>query len=119
MRIGELSRQTGVSVRSLRYYESAGLIQSVRQANGYREFDPSTVERVQHIHGLLANGCTLEEAALLLPCYETQPGAAPLCLAARERYAAKLVEIDRRIQVMSELRERILAHIKAGESYDH
>ena len=49
MKIGELAALTGVSVRSLRYYESQGLITPVRQANGYREYSPLAVETVETI----------------------------------------------------------------------
>ncbi|MBA4496593.1 MerR family DNA-binding transcriptional regulator [Paenactinomyces guangxiensis] len=38
MNIGEISCRTGVSVRSIRYYEQKGLISPKRQENGYREY---------------------------------------------------------------------------------
>jgi predicted TIM-barrel fold metal-dependent hydrolase len=71
MRIGELSQKTGASVRSLRHYEAAGLIQAARASNSYREFGIESIVRVRQIQRLLLNGCTLEEVALLLPCYES------------------------------------------------
>ena len=49
MRIGELSRITEVSARSLRYYESLGLIRSTRTPNGWRDFDGAAFDRVVHI----------------------------------------------------------------------
>jgi DNA-binding transcriptional MerR regulator len=39
MRIGELSRRTGVNAHQLRYYESQGLLEPARGANGYREYE--------------------------------------------------------------------------------
>jgi DNA-binding transcriptional MerR regulator len=36
MHVGELARLTGVSVRSLHYYEQMGLLHAQRQENGYR-----------------------------------------------------------------------------------
>lgn len=42
MRIGELARRTGVSVRALRYYEEQGLLVPARAANGYREYTEYT-----------------------------------------------------------------------------
>jgi hypothetical protein len=56
MRIGALSRQTGVSRRLLRYYEEQGLLRPVRLANGYREYSETDVAAVQHIRALLAAG---------------------------------------------------------------
>ncbi|WP_344013572.1 MerR family DNA-binding transcriptional regulator [Nocardiopsis exhalans] len=43
MRIGELSRRTGASVRLLRYYEEQGLIGSTRSASGQRHFTEDAV----------------------------------------------------------------------------
>jgi len=44
MRIGEAARITGVSARSLRFYEQQGLIVPGRCANGYRDYCRSTLE---------------------------------------------------------------------------
>lgn len=64
MRIGELSRRSGVSIRALRYYEEQGLLTPGRDANSYRSFDESDVERVAHIQLLYSAGmrssCILE-----------------------------------------------------------
>lgn len=68
MRIGELSRATGVSARSLRYYEQRGLITSRRRPNGYRDYDPSAVETVASIKSLLALGFPATLVADVLPC---------------------------------------------------
>ncbi len=46
MRIGELSRLTGVSVRALRYYEEEGLIRPSRGGNGYRDSSLAATRRV-------------------------------------------------------------------------
>lgn len=56
MRIGELSRRTGVSVRLLRYYEQQGLLMPARRPSGYREYRDLDVERVRRIRLLLAAG---------------------------------------------------------------
>ncbi len=50
MRIGEVSRAAGVSVRSVRYYESIGLIASARQGNGWRQF---SIDAVCQVPGLM------------------------------------------------------------------
>ena len=43
MIIGELSARSGVSPRSLRYYEQQGLLASTRGDNGYRHYDDEAV----------------------------------------------------------------------------
>ena len=67
MRIGELSKETGVSERSLRHYEEKGLLPSKRLANGYRDFDESAIEKVELIQMYLQIGLNLEETARILP----------------------------------------------------
>ena len=70
MRIGELSHRTGTSRRLLRYYEEQGLIVSQRSANGYREFDEATVDRVGQVRGLLDAGLPTRIIKQILPCLD-------------------------------------------------
>jgi DNA-binding transcriptional MerR regulator len=67
MRIGELSRRTGVSVRLLRYYEEQGLLAPRRRPSGYREYQGSDVERVRRIRILLTAGLSTAKIAYALP----------------------------------------------------
>lgn len=73
MRIGELAEATGVSTRSLRYYEDQGLIRSARTHGGWRDFEPAMVERVIMIQHLFAAGLSSATIAELLPCLEAPP----------------------------------------------
>jgi DNA-binding transcriptional MerR regulator len=73
MRIGELSRRTGVSPRSLRYYEEQGLLTSSRSATGQRHYSDAEVERVSLIQQLFDAGLSSRVIATVLPCVET-PG---------------------------------------------
>ncbi|WP_413812472.1 MerR family transcriptional regulator [Streptomyces sp. OE57] len=73
MRIGEPSRATGVSARSLRYYEEQGLRQSRRRANAYREY-PEAVQQVAFIQDLLSAGLPSQVIRGILPCaWQAQP----------------------------------------------
>src|SRR5258708_4374886 len=56
MRIGELARRTGVSERSLRYYETQGLLRAERTPGGHREYGDWAVDRVIRIQALYAAG---------------------------------------------------------------
>lgn len=68
MRIGELSARTGVSARSIRYYEQQGLLAAVRTASGQRVFAESAVDRVRLIQRLFDAGLSSRRMAKLLPC---------------------------------------------------
>lgn len=68
MRIGELSRRTGVHERLLRYYEEQGLLHPERRPSGYREYGDGDVDTVRRIRGLLAAGLSTSTIATILPC---------------------------------------------------
>ena len=61
MHISELSRKTGVSLRSLRYYEEKELLSPDRQNNGYREYRETDIERVRLIQMYFSLGLTVKE----------------------------------------------------------
>ncbi|MBY8870595.1 MerR family transcriptional regulator [Micromonospora sp. PLK6-60] len=68
MRIGELSRRTGVSERLLRYYEEQHLLTPARRPSGYREYTEADVSTVRRIRSLLAAGLNTTTIATVLPC---------------------------------------------------
>jgi len=112
VRIGELARRTGASVRSLRHYETKGLIQATRRSNGYREFDESMVQRVRRIRSLLAIGFTLDEILPFVPCLDDDAfDERRACAEAIALHRAKLEEIDARIRELVKLRDRLQARL--------
>lgn len=68
MIISELSTRTGVSARSLRYYEQQGLVTSRRSANGYRHYDDDAVGVVRTIRSMYDLGFSSEMVRTVLPC---------------------------------------------------
>jgi MerR family copper efflux transcriptional regulator len=107
MRVGELSASTGVSVRSIRHYERAGLLDATRRANGYREFDAASVDRVRLIRDLIETAFTIEEIGSLAACLytpETSPGC---CERTVSMYRAKISRIDQQVSTLLGLRDRI------------
>lgn len=68
MRIGELSRRSGLPHSRLRFYEAAGLLAAVeRRANGYREYPPQAVQILKIITSAQKSGFSLDEIRPLLP----------------------------------------------------
>lgn len=75
MRIGELSKRTGVSPRSLRYYEEQGLLTSSRSDAGQRHYSDAEVQRVSLIQQLFDAGMSSRVIATVLPCGDPErPG---------------------------------------------
>jgi len=74
MRIGELARRTGVSERSLRYYEQQGLLTAQRTPGGHRDYPDQAVDRVIRIQELFAAGLHSAKIARLLPCMRDADG---------------------------------------------
>jgi DNA-binding transcriptional MerR regulator len=110
MRIGELAEATGVSTRSLRYYEELDLIRSTRTGGGWREFDDTMVERVVTIQHLFAAGLGGVTIGQLLPCLEAAPDQRTGELEDRlageiQRLQAKRRDIDRELDLLHALRD--------------
>ncbi|GHG62121.1 MerR family transcriptional regulator [Streptomyces griseocarneus] len=74
MRIGELARRSGVSERSLRYYETQGLLRAERTPGGQRYYGDWAVDRVVRIQALYAAGLNSKKIAELLPCMRDADG---------------------------------------------
>jgi DNA-binding transcriptional MerR regulator len=72
MKIGDLSKRTGVSIRMLRYYESEGLLKPPRTSGGYRVYDLTDQNTVERIKLLGAAGMTLATIERFLPCIRAQ-----------------------------------------------
>jgi DNA-binding transcriptional MerR regulator len=115
MRIGELSRRTGVNAHQLRYYEAQGLLEPDRGANGYREYDENAVLRVKQIRHLLGAGLSTEDIAYLLPC---AVGETPELLGCPELLAAmrsRLRRLDDQLAKIAQSRSALADYIDAAE----
>src|SRR5215211_5346968 len=62
LKIGDLARQTGLSIKTIRYYESRGLLeQPPRTEAGYRLYGPEEVARLRFVQRAKLLGLKLEE----------------------------------------------------------
>lgn len=102
MRIGELARRTGVSERSLRYYEQQGLLVAGRTPGGHRDFPEHAVDRVIHIQELFAAGLHSAKIARLLPCMRDTDGG-PSTVATPKLVTELMAERDRIDRTIVEL----------------
>src|SRR6185436_2179273 len=93
LRVGDLARQTGKTVRAIHLYEELGLLQpATRSSGGFRLYAPAAVERVEWIDRLHALGFSLQEMRELLASW-WDSGLGPQAMAElRELFARKLDE---------------------------
>lgn len=108
MRIGELARATGESVRTLRFWEGEGLLTAERSDNGYRLFPEAMSERVAFLREAQALGLGLREIRSLLAL--RADGVQP-CEHARQRLREHLADVRKRLHDLHalerELEERL------------
>ena len=66
MNIGHAARETGLTVKTIRYYEEIGLVSADRAPNGYRDFGPGQIARLRFLGQARHLGFGLEECRRLL-----------------------------------------------------
>lgn len=118
MRVDELATRSGASPRSIRHYDRAGLLTSVRRPNGYRDFPLQAIEEVRVVKRLLASGLSVADIVTLQPCL-TVGGEFNGCAEARSilrRHIARLTaSIQRDQKTLAHLREREDNMFPAGQ----
>ncbi|WP_245607312.1 MerR family transcriptional regulator [Pseudonocardia spinosispora] len=115
LRIGELSRRSGVSQRLLRYYEEQGLLTPSRRPSGYREYPMSSVATVRRIRGLLAAGLSTSTIATVLPCIRDDgERLVPTCPGLVADLAREKARIDGAIADLTASRDVLAQVIAAG-----
>ncbi|MGF9769785.1 MerR family transcriptional regulator [Bacillus cereus] len=107
MKISELSKKTGASIRSIRHYEKKNLITAVRLENGYREFDESAIKRIRIIQLYLGLGLVTEQIEEILKCEVNGPEDYEFCEEMLETYQVKLDQINRQISVLDVVKHRL------------
>ena len=118
MRIGELASRANVTARTVRYYESFGVIpRGERQGSGQHRYPEKTLARLQKVDQLKALGLTLEEIREVMPLYfeeATARRAKKKVLAILHRH---LTETDAHLKTLTEFRQELVNHIERFRSW--
>jgi MerR family transcriptional regulator, Zn(II)-responsive regulator of zntA len=102
MRSGQLARQTGVSTDTLRHYERLGLLPlPQRTAGNYREYPPTSPQRVELIQRALTIGFSLPELKTILAVRDK--GGAP-CRRVHGLLRSKIRDLSQQIKNLVSLR---------------
>jgi DNA-binding transcriptional MerR regulator len=112
--ISEVCERTGLSPRTVRYYEELGLLPGVRRrAGGRRVYGEEEVERLHFIQRLKALGLSLAEVGELNAVYAIGGSTRAMLERLDDVLARHLRELDARIAELSGLRDEI------GKYRDH
>jgi len=106
--IADVRSQTGLSARTLRYYEELGLLPGVRRrAGGRRVYGADELERLRFIGRLKTLGLTLAEIKELNAVYAIVGSTGAMLSRLDELMAGHLSDLDARIAELETLRSEI------------
>ena len=102
MRIGELAVQSGVTAKTIRFWEAEGLLANpVRTPSGYRDYDLVALDRLSFIRHAQTAGLTLAEIRQILTISDT---GEPPCGHVTDLIHQHLTHVDHRIRELNETR---------------
>ena len=105
MKIGEVAKRSGIGIETIRYYEREGLLlEPERRPSGYRQYNESSVERLEYIRRAKELGFTLAEIRELL---ELSFAAHVGCDHVRQRAEAKVADIEAKIRNLQHMRRSL------------
>ena len=103
--IGEVAKQGGVNLETVRYYERQGLLpKPPRSASGYRLFQQDGVRRILFIKRAQELGFSLKEIKELLALRINPKGTSQ---EVRERAAAKILDIEEKIKTLRSMKKAL------------
>jgi MerR family transcriptional regulator, copper efflux regulator len=106
LQIGEVAKQSTLSVKTIRYYTDIGLLepQVRRSQSGYRLYTPEVLSRIAFIRRTQALGLSLTEIRDILEIHDQ--GTLP-CGQARQYLESKLADIEAQIRHLEILRSEV------------
>ncbi|MFJ4906160.1 MerR family transcriptional regulator [Streptomyces sp. NPDC093249] len=116
MRIGELAERAGTTTRTLRYYESRGLLTARRTERGHRTYDEADLRLLREIRTLRAFGFDLEETRPFVDCLRAGHPAGDSCPASIAVYRRKIAELDGLVGRLLAVRAEVGAQLLRAEA---
>jgi len=105
VRIGELAQRQGVTTKTIRFYESIGLMPDPsRTASGYRSYEEPDAERLTFIKTAQRLGLSLDDISEIIALRDR--GTRP-CGYVAEVLDRQVKDLDRRIREMRDLRDEL------------
>lgn len=118
MRIGDVTQQAGVTQRTIRYYESIGLLPpGEREGHGQHYYSEETLARLRKIDQLKKLGLSLDEIRDVIDLYFTDPSGIQPKQKVLAILRQHLAEVDQKIGAFQQFRAEIQAHIARFERW--
>jgi len=110
MHIGEIAKRFGLNPRTIRYYETIGVLpKAERTESGYRLYAEDAIKRLEFVLKSKTLGLTLDEVRQILSLHDK--GVAP-CEHTKDFIKYKLREIDERIAALKSLKGTLSTALK-------
>ncbi len=118
MRIGELTERAEVTPRTVRYYESIGLLPpGEREGHGQHYYSEETLARLRKIDQLKKLGLSLEEIRDVIDLYFTDPSGMQPKQKVLAILRQHLTEADQKIGALQQFRAELRANIERFERW--
>jgi DNA-binding transcriptional MerR regulator len=109
--ITEICSRTGLSARTVRYYEEIGLLPDVRrQSGGRRVYGDDALERLGFISRLKALGLSLAEIGELNSVYSLAGSTQAMLARLHDLLGVHLDDVDRRVTELNDLRSELVRY---------
>lgn len=117
MLINELSKRTGITAHTIRFYEKSGLIKGKRKeeikSNKYFHYDEETVEKLELIRDAKSIGFTISEIGQLLEAWYSNEFSIEKKLAILDE---KIISIDEKIKQLKAMKKLVSDFKKSVET---
>jgi MerR family transcriptional regulator, copper efflux regulator len=110
MNIGEVSEKSGLPSKTIRYYETIGLVRPQRHANGYRAFRQSDLHKLVFLSRARSLGFSIDDCRVLLALYEDESRASAQVKAIAQDH---LAQIDAKIAGLRAMRATLSGLVEA------
>jgi DNA-binding transcriptional MerR regulator len=117
LRVGDLARQTGKTVRAIHLYEEMGLLEpATRSSGGFRLYHPEAIERVRWIDLLHGLGISLQQSREALERWWQSDRGPEAMEELRTLFSAKLDETRENIRRQQQLEQELVAGLEYLET---
>ncbi len=105
LKIGEVSKRSGIGIEALRFYEKSDLLEMpARTFSGYRVYGEDVLDRLAFIRQAQALGFSLDEIRQIVN--DARKGESP-CDEVREIVRRRMAELDERLRELQRYREEL------------